>query len=178
MSDNGERPKTEAQIADVLYGDRDAVVNSYAPALRYSIEQLGDLTGKTRADLDEYTKNMAVTFYEGQIPPEAAVGLHELIVRYAANPPSDDEFAEWERQSQRKLRERYDDADRASREKKVKEFVRNRPQLAEVLSNGLGSHPLWVESLYSSAHHLRVQPRPQPKGKLGQVANMAITKPK
>jgi hypothetical protein len=98
------------------------------------------------------------------VPPERAVGIHTLMVKYMAKPADDETVGRWATEVRRAVRDRFGLKEGDRRMKIAKEFIENRPEFAGLLTTtGLGSHPRIVRALVERPDALRLKPRAEKK---------------
>jgi len=157
-------PSADAD-GDTLYGSDEALQSTYGPAMKESLDVVYDRTGIVDPEQREQMAiNAAEVFADARLPPQEASKLHALFARHVSQDPIDGAtLSQWTKQSRTELRERYGGAATARLEA-AQQFVRNRPELAEILrTTGLGSHPDIVRALAENAHNLRMKPKARTK---------------
>jgi hypothetical protein len=103
-------------------------------------------------------------FDDAGIAPDRAVRLHKLFTRHIVEPADEATVNEWAAEARREARDRYGQQEADRRIEIAREFVKNRPALAQLLTEtGVGSHPDFIRALIASPHTLRINPRAEGK---------------
>jgi glucose-6-phosphate dehydrogenase assembly protein OpcA len=157
--DRPEPTRSDADIADTLFGSTEALVSTFGPPIKSDLDRLGDHLGLTPAQKTAHLEEAAHTFFDARLNSDQGARIHSLIVEHTINPPDDETVQKWTVEARRQLRVQYgDSADR--RMAAAKEFINNRPELKQrLVDTGLASHPTIVMALAEKADVLRPKPR-------------------
>lgn len=150
-----ERKSTE----ELFYGSIESVTREYRPGLLEGANRLSDLNGWNEDERTTYLLEAARTFHDAGIRSQPAAMLHDLVVDHASAPVDDLTKQRWETESRRALREKYgiDAGDRKLAN--VREFLKDRPTVADLLTaTGVGSNPEFVTRFIEHAEKLRSLP--------------------
>lgn len=159
-----DEPIADEDRRDSLFGSVETLMSSYEPVLSDSMNSLVDHAGLTQEQRSEVLRQNVIVFDDAGISPETASKLHTILVEHTINPADDATVDRWATESRHTLRNRYGEKEADRRMELARQFIANRPALAELLTTtGLGSHPDIVAALVEHPNTIRLKPRAEKK---------------